>query len=72
MSETTYVRPGFTTLEKLKGIRRELAMRNKVYPKWVAAGKMKQTTADYELAVLQAIHDDYQLKLDQEVRHGTG
>jgi hypothetical protein len=71
MSETIYVRPGFTTLETLKGIRRELAMRNKVYPKWVEAGKMKQSTADYELAVLQAIHDDYQLKLDQEVRHGT-
>lgn len=56
----------YTAREKLRAIRRELAMRNKVYPKWVSAGRMKQSTADYELAVLQAIHNDYQMLADKE------
>jgi hypothetical protein len=37
--------------------RRELAMRKNVYPKWVAAGRMKQDAADKEIAAMQAIHD---------------
>ncbi len=33
-------------------INRELGFRKKVYPKWVAAGKMKQEQADFELKVM--------------------
>lgn len=38
-------------------VRRELAMRKNVYPKWVAAKRMKQETADAEISALQATHD---------------
>ncbi len=36
---------------------RELRMRQNVYPKWVAAGRMKQEAADREIATMQAIID---------------
>lgn len=38
-------------------VRRELAMRQRAYPKWVAGGRMKQPEADKELAAMQAVHD---------------
>lgn len=38
-------------------VRRELAMRQRAYPKWVDGGRMKQPEADKELAVMQAVHD---------------
>jgi ATP-dependent Lon protease len=43
--------------DQLKCVRRELALRQRVYPKHVFAGKMKQEAADYELAAMQAVHD---------------
>ncbi len=49
----------FTIDDKIREIRRELAMRKNLYPKWVAAGKMKADHADRLIAIMQAIHDDY-------------
>lgn len=49
----------FTIDDKIREIRRELAMRKSLYPKWVAAGKMKLDHADRMIAIMQAIHDDY-------------
>lgn len=43
--------------DQLKCVRRELAMRQRVYPRWVAQSKMKQEAADRELAAMQAVHD---------------
>lgn len=34
---------------------RELKMRRRVYPKWVAIRRMKQEEADHELAAMSAI-----------------
>ena len=36
-------------------VRREIAMRERVYPKWVAAGKMKLDMADREIATMKAV-----------------
>lgn len=36
-------------------VRREIAMRERVYPKWVAAGRMTQKKADDELAAMAAV-----------------
>jgi len=44
-----------TLAEQLTAARRELAMRQRVYPNWVAVGKMKQEKADHELACMAAI-----------------
>ncbi len=48
-----------TPAEKLKSVERELGMRRQVYPRRVAEGKMKQEAADREIAVMEAIADDY-------------
>lgn len=36
-------------------VAREIAMRKRVYPKWVAAGKMKPDAADREIATMEAV-----------------
>ena len=38
---------------------RELAMRRRVYPRWVAGGKMKQDAADHEIAAMEAIMEHF-------------
>jgi len=43
--------------ELLRAAERELAMRERVYPKWIAAGKMKQADADRELRAMRQIAD---------------
>jgi len=44
---------------KLACIQREIKMRERVYPRWVASGKMSQEKADLELEVMRAIAEDY-------------
>jgi len=44
---------------KLACVEREIKMRERVYPRWVAAGKMSQEKADLELEVMRAIAEDY-------------
>ena len=46
--------------EKLKAVRRELAFRRSLYPKWVKAGRIDQEKADREIAVMEAIAADYE------------
>jgi hypothetical protein len=46
-----------TLEEQIAAVRRELALRKAVYPKWVMNGRIKQETADQELAAMQAVHD---------------
>ena len=42
------------TIRKLKDCcSREAALRDKVYPKWVAAGKMKKEKADEEIRLMR-------------------
>jgi hypothetical protein len=43
--------------EQIACVQRELALRKPVYPKRVAAGKMKPQTADRETAAMQAVLD---------------
>lgn len=41
--------------EQIAAVRRELAMRAKVYPRWVSQGKLSQDNADAEVARMQAV-----------------
>lgn len=41
--------------QQIAAVAREIAMREGVYPKWVAAGKMKQEKADHELAAMKQV-----------------
>jgi hypothetical protein len=44
-----------TLAQQLACATRELAMRQKVYPKWVADGRMAQDKATHEIAAMEAI-----------------
>lgn len=49
--------PEPTTREILDELNRELRMRHSVYPRWVAAGKLDQATADRRIEALTAARD---------------
>jgi hypothetical protein len=53
-----------TNHDKYECARRELAMRQRVYPKWVESGRMSQATADHEIACMKAIVEDYKEKAE--------
>jgi len=40
---------------QIASVKREIQMRERVYPKLVGAGKMKQHTADIEMAAMRAV-----------------
>lgn len=52
--------------DQIACVKREIAMRERVYPRWVTAGKMKQEKADAESAtmkaVLETLHDVERLR----------
>ncbi len=49
-----------TTGDKIRCLKREIAMRERNYPRWVESGKMKQHDADREVAVMKAVLHDYE------------
>jgi hypothetical protein len=48
-----------TASEKRQCAERELAMRRRVYPRWIEAKRMSQGKADQEIALMQEIAADY-------------
>lgn len=49
----------FTATEKREAAEREVKMRQRVYPRWIAANRITQQKADHEIAVMEAIAEDY-------------
>lgn len=49
----------FTAEQKRKAVERELSYRRHVYPRRVSEGRMKQSAADEQIAIFEAIRDDY-------------
>ena len=45
----------FTLAQQIACVKREIAMRERVYPKWVSAQKMRQSEADHEIAAMKAV-----------------
>lgn len=43
--------------DQIAAVRREIAMRERVYPRQVGNGRMTQTLADRELALMRAVLD---------------
>ena len=41
--------------DQIKCVKRELAMRRRSYPKWVAAERMTREQADHEIAAMAAV-----------------
>lgn len=42
---------------QIKCVAREIAMRKRVYPKWVATNRMAKDEADREIATMQSVLD---------------
>lgn len=56
-----------TTTEKRDAVKREIAMRRRVYPRWVSDGRMTRAKADAEIAVMEAILADYEALVSKEM-----
>ncbi len=41
--------------EQIKCVKREIAMRARLYPQWVANGRLIQSKADAEIAAMKAV-----------------
>jgi hypothetical protein len=50
----------FTNEEKLQAVRRELNYRRRVYANRVRDAKMTREHADQQIAIFEAIEDDYE------------
>lgn len=44
----------YTTKSIVAELRREVAMRRRVFPDWVATGRLKQAEADLRIALMEA------------------
>ena len=47
--------PPITLADQCRCVEREIKMRESVYPRWVASGKMSQGRADREIAMMRAV-----------------
>ena len=43
--------------DQIAEVKREIAMRERVYPRFIAAGKLTQAKADFALAAMRAVLD---------------
>ena len=46
---------GISRVEMLREVEREIALRRRVYPRWVEAGRLKLDRAERQIAVLEAV-----------------
>jgi len=54
-----------STADKLACVKRELRMRERVYPEWVTRGRMSIEKMNLEIAVMREIVRDYEMAVDQ-------
>jgi len=64
--ETDLAKAPINDAVKLSEIRREIAMRRRLYPGWVAKGTMRQVTADRQIAIMEAMASDYAAKIETD------
>jgi hypothetical protein len=61
---------------QLEEVRRELALREKVYPRWIENGRLSAAMAKRQIETMQAVlvslHDVPQLKKDKAQEHCRG
>lgn len=62
VSDPPFLPRTFTTEEKLAAVEREIAIRLRVYPGRILTRRMSKNFADEQIAVMQAIADDYRGK----------
>jgi len=55
-----------TITEQIKGVRREIDYRKRLYPRWVADGKMTQLEANYQIELMEYVLNTLQAVLNFE------
>lgn len=58
--------PSYNAAEKAEEARREWMLRERIYPSWVRLGRISAKTADYRIAILRAIAEDYEEQAKKE------
>lgn len=53
-----------TISEQIKGVKREIDYRKRLYPKWVAEGKMTKLDADYQIELMEYVANTLQAVLN--------
>jgi hypothetical protein len=56
----------FSAEQKMRAAVREVHQRERVYPRLVAQGSMKQSEADYQIGIMRAIATDYEEQAKKE------
>lgn len=55
------------TIERqIAAVRKEISMRNRVFPRWVQAGRMTQQQADDGIAAMQAVQATLERLRDEQ------
>lgn len=55
-----------STTDKLACVTRELMMRKRVYPRWVADRRISEGMAAHQIACMEAIVEDYKVAVEKE------
>ncbi len=55
MNEENHFVGQITIGEQINKVKREIAMRNKVYPRWVESGSLQKLKADFQILVMEAV-----------------
>lgn len=59
--------------QQIAEVNREIAMRRRVYPRFVASGKMTQEQADQRIAAMHAVHETLtRLRDEQRAKTAPG
>jgi hypothetical protein len=53
--------------QMLAELRRELAMRQRVYPSWVQQGKITQVAADHRIAVMASLIELVEAQISKQI-----
>lgn len=52
-----------TLSDKIRCLKREIAMRERAYPKWLKAGKITLEASVHEIAAMKAVLHDYEVRV---------
>lgn len=55
-----------TITEQMKCVKREIDYRRRLYPKWVADGKLSQHEADYQIEAMEYVYNTLNAVLEFE------
>lgn len=60
----------FDDSAKLAELRRELRLRERLYPQWIEAGRMTRPVADRQTGIIREIIRDYEQRESNRRQHG--